>query len=96
MRPGILVQDDTRIEQPIRIHETLELMHDLQGVFTPFDPDERSHVAPRAVFRFQRAVMLPADHVHDQRVDGYPGRDLRSGVYAFARHAAYGTDAFPY
>ena len=54
----VFVNDDTGIEQPLRVEETLDAAHDIISLLTPFLPDEWSHITSCTMFRLQRTVIL--------------------------------------
>ena len=57
----IIVEDDARIEQIVRVKNGLELTHGSISLLAPLLLDKRRHIAARAVLSLQRAVIL-LDH----------------------------------
>ena len=54
---GIIIEDNTGIEQMLRIKDILQFLHDAERVLAPFFLHERSHVAAGAVLSLERAVI---------------------------------------
>ena len=59
----IVVEDDTGIQQVVRIEQRLDFPHQPMGLPPPFQLDERGDITAGAVFGFQRTVVSIHDHV---------------------------------
>ena len=55
---GIVVEDDTAVQQAFGIEDILQFLHHLVGLVAPLVLHKRSHIATRAVFGLQRAVIF--------------------------------------
>ena len=58
---GVVVEDDTLVQQSFRVEDGLQLLHGLVGLVAPFVFHERCHVASCAMLCLQRAVVV-LDH----------------------------------
>ena len=58
---GVVVEDDAGIEQIVRVENLLQFAHGGKSLFAPLILDKWRHVAARAVFGLQRAVIF-LDH----------------------------------
>ena len=58
---GVVVKDDTLVQQTVGVEDGLELFHHLVGLLAPLIRNEGSHIAACAVLSLQRAVVV-LDH----------------------------------
>lgn len=61
MRRRIGIENNSGVQQVLRVGEGLELSHESISLASPFRFDKRSHIPASAMFGFQCAVVL-ADH----------------------------------
>src|SRR6266567_8498133 len=54
---GVVVQDDPRIEEALRVEQTLDAPHQFGRLTAPLHFDEGGHVAPRTVLGLERSVI---------------------------------------
>src|SRR5450631_4080410 len=62
MYVGIVVDDNTGIEQPLRVEQHLYLPHQRIGFGAPFEFDKRSDIAAGTMLGLERAVVFLDDH----------------------------------
>ena len=46
---GIIIEDDTRVEQIVGVEDALQLLHHAIGFLAPLVFDKRRHIAARAM-----------------------------------------------
>src|ERR1700675_2151409 len=61
----VLVENDTGIEQTLRVEQPLDAPHQVGGLLAPLHLDEGRHVAPSAVFGLERSVIAPDNDLGD-------------------------------
>ena len=60
----VFVEDHARIEDVVRVEEFLHVLHQLVRLVAPLHAHERRHVASRAVFGLERALVFFGDELH--------------------------------
>ena len=72
VRAGVVVEDDARVEQAVRVEERLDAPHEAVRLGAPLQLHERRDVPARAVLALERPVVLRGHHrahlVHEPRV----------------------------
>ena len=61
---GIFIEDDTRIENILRVEELLDFLHDAIGLVAPLLAHKGRHVAASAMLGLERAVVLVDHELH--------------------------------
>ena len=86
MGPGIVVEDDSRIEQVIRIHKALQLAHDRHRLGSPLGFEERRHVAAGAVLGLERPAVSHRHHLRQFVEKGVEPIHIALGAEGLVQH----------
>ena len=61
---GIIIEDDTRVEDIVRVEDLLQLLHHTIGFLSPLIFDKRCHIASGTMLSLQRTVVFSHDELH--------------------------------
>ena len=63
MNARVVVDEDTGVQQPLRVESVLDPPHQPVNLLSPLHLHERRHVPPRPVLPLEGSVVLPDDHI---------------------------------